>query len=556
MTPRLPTLSRRTAPKPPDPPPAAAAGGDDEEEDARFKPVDARLVRRMAGLLAPYKWQYAGGLAVGLAHVVLDLQAPGFTQAIIDHCSAWLARAPASPAEPPDVSVVARWAAGLAGAAGFGPPLATSRAAVATLVVIVLLWAAVAVASVALQRLTILITTGAGERVQFDIRRRVFAHLQALSMSYFDRTKLGRIISRCTSDIASLREINVWGVYTIGSNLLMMAFASAMLLATDGRLFAAVAPLGVVLFVVNGAYLRRASGMWQVTREGYTRVAANMAETITGMRVVTAFHRQHENLDTFNALQQANTENNVRASRLNAVYLPLLDLCGFAGKAVILLFGGYLIVAGRFEGSRGVGAVVAAYLSWDYFMNPIRSFGTFYNQLLMAMAGAERVFSLLDLEPEVRDVAGARPLPRIAGRVEFDRVPQAYAASGAITKPGGTYWFTSLTVNGSLEFNGPTTVYLNGNAAINGTLRSVDRRPENLKIYVIGARAFGDTGANDFDLTADIEAPYSAFVAKNNFVFRGRMFFDSIEVKNNGELFYDESMGRGDGSGLTSMVAN
>jgi ATP-binding cassette subfamily B protein len=93
---------------------------------------------------------------------------------------------------------------------------------------------------------------------------------------------------------------------------------------------------------------------------------------------------------------------------------------------IILLFGGYLIVSGRFEGARGVGAVVAAYLYWDYFMNPIRSFGTFYNQLLMAMAGAERIFSLLDLKPEVHDVAEAKPLPRIAGHVAFEHVTFGY----------------------------------------------------------------------------------------------------------------------------------
>ncbi|CAA9378637.1 MAG: Heterodimeric efflux ABC transporter, permease/ATP-binding subunit 2 [uncultured Phycisphaerae bacterium] len=426
---RLPLIARKKAAPPADPPPAPPAptlAGDEEEEDARYKPVDAKLVRRMAGLLAPYKWQYAGGLAVGLVHVVLEMQAPRFTQAIIDHCSAWLVRTPQSAAEPPDVSFVARWAAALAEAIGFGPPMASPRGAIATIVTIVALWGLVTAASVVFQRLTILITTGAGERVQFEIRRRIFAHLQALSMSYFDRTKLGRIISRCTSDIGSLREINVWGVYTIGANLLMMLIAAGMLLATDARLFLAVAPLGVVLFLINHAYLKRASGMWQVAREGYTKVAANMAENITGMRVVTAFNRQQENLGAFNALQDANTVNNVRASRLSAAYLPMLDLCGFVGKVIILLFGGYLIVSGRFEGPQGVGAVVAAYLYWDWFMNPIRSFGTFYNQLLMAMAGAERVFSLLDLKPEVHDAEGARPLPRIDGHVEFEHVTFGY----------------------------------------------------------------------------------------------------------------------------------
>ncbi|QOV87513.1 ABC transporter ATP-binding protein [Humisphaera borealis] len=399
---------------------------EDEEEDARYKPLDAKLLRRMATLLLPHRKQYIAGTAVGLVHVFLELQSPRFTQAIIDHCSAWLMRTPASSAEPPEVSFVARWSAAIASLIGFGQPLASVRGAIATLVVVILLWACVTVVSVILQRLTILITTGAGEKVQFEIRRRIFAHLQMLSMSYFDKTKLGRIISRCTSDIGSLREINVWGIYTITANSMMIVIASIMLAITDIRLFLAVAPLGIALFVINRLYLQKAAGVWQVAREGYTKVATNMAENITGMRVVTAFHRQSENLEAFNALQQNNTDNNVRAARMNGIYLPLLDLCGFLGKLIILLYGGYLIVAGRFPASQGVGAVVAAYLYWDWFMNPIRNFGTFYNQLLVAMAGAERVFNLLDMKPEVLDRPGAAALPRIVGEVRFDNVTFGY----------------------------------------------------------------------------------------------------------------------------------
>jgi ATP-binding cassette subfamily B protein len=415
---------RKSAPPPDQPPPPVVEG--EEEEDAKYKPVDLALVRRMLGLLAPFKWQYLLGTGLGILHVILEMQSPRFTQAILDHCSAWLTRTPASAAEPPDVSFLARWAGSASSLLGFGAPLADAKAAIAVLVAIVAMWIVVTIVSVILQRLTILVTTGAGEQVQFSVRRRIFAQLQALSMSYFDKTKLGRIISRCTSDIGSLREINVWGIYTISSNLLMMLIASVMLALTDMRLFLAVAPLGVLLFIINRAYLKRAAKMWQIAREGYTKVATNMAENITGMRVVTAFHRQQKNLGVFNTLQQANTDNNVRASQMNGVYLPVLDLCGFIGKVIILLFGGFLIVSGRFDAARGVGAVVAAYLYWDWFMNPIRNFGNFYNQLLMAMAGAERVFHLLDMKPEVHDLPDAAALPRIEGGVQFENVTFGY----------------------------------------------------------------------------------------------------------------------------------
>ena len=433
------------------PPPSPPAG---DEEDARYKPIDLALVRRMLGTLAPHRWQYLLGVTLGITHVALEMQSPRFTQAIIDHCAAWLhveAREPVGAGET-YIQRAAGWAIGLF---GYGQPLSASNAAIATVVAIVLLWAVTIAMSVVLQRYTILVMTGAGERVQFTIRRRLFAHLQELSMSYYDKTKLGRIISRCTSDVNSMREVNVWGLHKIMANLFMMTVAAAMLALTDVRLFLAVAPLGVMLFVINHVYLKRAAGMNQIAREGWTRVSTNLAENITGMRVVTAFNRQVPNLGTFNSLQEANTLNNVRVSRVNGVYLPLLDLIGFLGKVIILLYGGYLIVAGRFPPAKGVGAVVAAYLYWDWFMGPIRDFGTFYNQLLMAMAGAERVFSLLDLKPDVSDAATAKPLPRIVGHVAFDHVTFGYAADRPVlhdvsfeAKPGQTVALVGATGSG------------------------------------------------------------------------------------------------------------
>jgi len=141
--------------------------------------------------------------------------------------------------------------------------------------------------------------------------------------------------------------------------------------------------------------------------------------------VVTAFNRQVPNLGAFNTLQYANTANNVAVARLNGIYQPVLELIRFIGKVTILTLGGYLIVRDAL-GNGSVGKVVAAYLYWDWFMNPIINFGTFYNLLMQAMAGSERIFSLLDLRPEVQDVAGARELGRINGHVEFDHVTFGY----------------------------------------------------------------------------------------------------------------------------------
>ncbi len=279
-------------------------------------------------------------------------------------------------------------------------------------------------AALLLHRACIIVMTAAGETALFQLRKDLFAHLQSLSMSYYDRTRLGRIISRCTSDVGSLREMFVWGLETVIKNSLIMLVAGSMLLWTDWRLFLAVAWLAPVLYFCNAVYRKRIYGAWQLAREGYTRLSTNLAENITGVRVVTAFNRQDWNIAVFNRLQDANTRNVTKAARINGVFQPSLQIIGFAGRAIVLVFGGYLVAAGQLS---GVGAIVAAFLYWDLFMGPVLTFGNFHNMLMQAMASAERVFSVLDTQPEVRDRPGATPLPPIRGHVRFERVTFSYA---------------------------------------------------------------------------------------------------------------------------------
>jgi ATP-binding cassette subfamily B protein len=396
-----------------------------EDEEVHYKPIEWPLVRRLIKLLAPFKKQYALGLSLGAIMVVLEMMSPQYMRHIINYVTDY------------------RSTAGSNG----------DSAAIRHVALIVAAWAATLGVALVVQRYNILIMTRAGETVQFLLRKRMFQHLQRLSMSYYDRTKLGRIISHCTSDISSLREVNVWGFQQVIANFLIpMLVAAAMLLWTDWRLFLSVAWLGPILFYVNDTYRLRMGLMYQRIREHFTRVSTNLAENITGMRVVAAFNRQTINLNTFNALQNTNTSNNIEAGRLNGVFQPVLELIRFIGKVVILTFGAYLITTGRVG---RVGGVVAAYLYWDWFMSPIINFGNFSNQMMMAMAGAERIFALLDREPEVFDLPQAVPLPRLKGHVVFDHVTFGYLADRPVlhdicfeARPGQTVALVGATGSG------------------------------------------------------------------------------------------------------------
>jgi len=252
-----------------------------------------------------------------------------------------------------------------------------------------------------------------------------------------------------------MREVNVWGLWRMIANFVKMAFAAAYLLWTDYHLFLSVSWLGVVLFYCNRLYLKKSASMYQVAREGFTRVSTNLAENITGMRVVTAFNRQDPNLSVFNHLQQVNTDNNVYVSRVNGAYLPFLQTIGYLGKAIILAYGGYMVASSPAGTGIGVGAVLAAFLYWDHFNNAILDIGNFYNVMMMAMAGAERVFNLLDTKPDVTDLPDAKPLPRIDGRVTFDHVTFGYAPDRPVLHdvsfealPGQTFALVGATGSG------------------------------------------------------------------------------------------------------------
>jgi ABC-type multidrug transport system fused ATPase/permease subunit len=383
-----------------EPPPAAvnsAAQIQSEDED-RYRPIQWPLIQRLLTALGPFRKQYIIGITLGCGFVLLDMQGPQFIKWISNYGEAYVG------GKYPGVSInAASWH--VAGIIGW--------------------WAVVFVFSVVLQRYSLLILTRAGESVQFQFRQRIFRQLQRLSMSFYDRTRLGRIISRCTTDVNSLREVNVWGIWQIVSNGLIMLVAAIYMFHENAQLFLSVFWLAPILYLLTRRYHRRAAVIYQIAREGFTRVSSNLAENITGMRVVTAFNRQDPNLGVFNNLQNINTINNMATARLNGIYQPMLEVLRFCGRLTILLYGGYLTATHRL-GDRGIGSVLAMYLYWDWFMNPVITLGAFYNTLMMAMAGAERVFGLLEMEPEVRDLPEARDLPRLHGSVRFENVTFGY----------------------------------------------------------------------------------------------------------------------------------
>lgn len=292
------------------------------------------------------------------------------------------------------------------------------------------LWAVVALIVQNLHVQQIRLANRAGERLLAGLRATIFAHIQKLSMSFFDQNPRGRVLSLLTNNLESLRNVLIWGLNTLFANLMLMVLAATMMALTDWRLFLGTVWLFPAMTFLNFLYGNKITEAWHYVYGHSMRVAGNQAENIAGARVVTAFNRQVTNLAEYNELQRINTMNNVSASRKSGLFQPVLQWNRFAGQAIILLFGGYRVATGNLS----TGDLVSMSLYWEWFMQPAVNFGVFINDLLVALSGASQIFTFLDERPRVCDKPRAASLPPLKGRVCFEDVSFSYRPESPVLK--------------------------------------------------------------------------------------------------------------------------
>ena len=265
-----------------------------------------------------------------------------------------------------------------------------------------------------------------GEAVAHDMRAELFHKLTLLPMSFFNRTKFGRLVSRMTSDIDSIRVAVQDVAFVVTIQAVQMAVAALLMAWYNAKLFALMLPLVPVIWVVNRNYRREMSRQLRKMQETWSRLTSTLAESVSGIRVTQAFVRQEINAGFFRKLVNLHGENNVGVARASAVFIPLLHLKSQLFLGVMALVGGYGAL--RWQGwlHMEVGDLVMFFFLASFFFDPVQVIGNQYNQALAAMAGAERYFRLIDLEPEWQDAPDARPLPALQGRVEFAAVHFEY----------------------------------------------------------------------------------------------------------------------------------
>jgi ATP-binding cassette subfamily B protein len=263
-----------------------------------------------------------------------------------------------------------------------------------------------------------------GESVIHDLRQQIFEHLLRMPMSFYNKTKIGRIISRVTSDCESLRVgvQDVLFVSLVGVG--QMLTAGLLMLYYDWALFSVVVAMSPILWGLNRYFRKKLSIGYRVVQESFSRLTATLAESINGVRVTQAFVRGETNSNLFKELLDWHGNNVMKAVRLEGLLMPLLELNSQTFIAAILLVGGYRVLSPEIQ--MPPGDLIRFFFLANIFFSPIQILGNQYNQALTAMAGAERVFGLLDRQPEWSDTTEAYALPPIRGRVELVGVTFGY----------------------------------------------------------------------------------------------------------------------------------
>ncbi len=355
-----------------------------DEEEAQEKTYDSRLVKRLMVYVAVYKREFVISLLLIVVTSVMSVGTPWIIQRAIDEGIR----------------------AGNVGTLRF--------------------WTFLFLAAIALEWVTsrarLTVMAYAGTRIVTDIRSQLFRHLHTLSMGFFNDYSVGRLMSRLISDVSVLQDFVTWSITGLARSVFILIGIIVAMLFLNWQLALvtfAVMPAMVVLTNYFRRYVRQA---YRAARQRLSLINGFLNESITGIRVTKSFSREQANSRHFEDLNRSYFDANVRTTQLAAFFFPGVDFIGSLATALVVGVGGWLIL-----GDQLTAGVLAAFVIWvERFFDPIRELSRRYYTFQAAMAASERLFALLDTEPDLKDAPHAFALPPIAGRVDLENVQFNY----------------------------------------------------------------------------------------------------------------------------------
>lgn len=262
------------------------------------------------------------------------------------------------------------------------------------------------------------------QAVIYDLRKALFDHLQKLSLSFYSRYSVGRVITRVINDVEVLRDFLTWGILAVARSVFVLIGIIVAMLAMNVRLSLITFTVLPLMALATYIFRRAARRNYRKVRAAISWVNSVLAENINGVRVVQAFSRQQNNYESFSGnTNRYHLLMSINAAKVSAYYYPVVDVLGAIAIALVVWLGGTAVLGEQIS----AGVLVAFILYIDRFFEPIRDLSRRFDALQSTMAGGERILTLLDTPLDVQDAPGAGALPPIKGDVHFDGVSFHYS---------------------------------------------------------------------------------------------------------------------------------
>jgi ABC-type multidrug transport system fused ATPase/permease subunit len=286
----------------------------------------------------------------------------------------------------------------------------------------VLLYIGIAFAGWLLQYGDTLLMTRVAQRVLLDLRQAVFRQLMRLELRFYDRTAVGQLMSRVQNDVSTLQDVLTTGLLGVLGDLLLLVGILAVMISMHVKLTLVTCTVLPISVLLTAYWRRHARRLFRVVRVTLARVNTRLQENIAGVRVIQSLVSEDHNLQRFIRVNDEHLAANLDSARMSSLFFPAMEVVSILAIALVVVYGGPLALAGEIS----AGTFVAFVLYMNRFFEPIRDLGFRWSNLQMAMASGERIFQILDTQPDIREAPSPVPMPRMRGDITLEHVHFSY----------------------------------------------------------------------------------------------------------------------------------
>ena len=361
-------------------------------DDLAFKSYDPRVTKRLVGFVQPYWKPFAAAMGLMVVSTIAAIAGPYLVKIAID--------------------------SGL----NAGSYAVLTQTVILYLIVAALQWLTV--------YLRVRIMARVGQSIIYDLRANLFNHLQQLSVSFYSRYSVGRVIVRVINDVSVLREFITWAILAVVRDLFALIGIVIAMISMDVRLSMLTFLVLPVMFFITTVFRKYARENYRQVRSAISWVNSVLAENINGVRVVQAFSRQEINYDYFSqVVNKNNLDTNIKAARIASAYPAAIDFLSTIATTLVVWAGGMIVINTSPDSPQAIteGVFIAFLLYIGRFFDPIRDLSRRYDSFQSTMAAGERIIGLLDTPIEIQDEQDAIEMPSIRGEVRFEEVSFRYS---------------------------------------------------------------------------------------------------------------------------------